>query len=159
MDTKKCSACFETYPTTPKYFNRDRARKDGLYPWCKQCSRAKKRESDARIRARDEEAYRTRRKKYVSDYRKRHPERIKVQERRHRLKSKFGISIEEYEGLLAQQEGRCAICAIDKGTTLHVDHDHVTGAIRGLLCGQCNTGLGLFKDNVVLLRKAIKYLG
>lgn len=70
--------------------------------------------------------------------------------------------MDEYDRMLERQGGVCAICgngasdAIRKN--LAVDHCHGTGRVRGLLCGNCNTGLGSFKDDPVLLRRAIKYL-
>ena len=64
-----------------------------------------------------------------------------------------------YLDLVKKQKGLCKICKSDGGgRSLHVDHCHTTGKVRGLLCSNCNTGLGLFKDNVDLLKKAIKYL-
>jgi hypothetical protein len=78
------------------------------------------------------------------------------------LKRKFNISSEEYERLLKAQNGKCAICRADKPggkyENFTVDHDHETGNIRGLLCSACNTGMGHFKDNPDILRKAIDYL-
>lgn len=78
------------------------------------------------------------------------------------LKRKFGISLEEYEILLERQGGTCALCtattaALD-GRKLAVDHCHTTGKVRGLLCGQHNTAIGSFKDDLVALQKAIDYL-
>jgi len=54
------------------------------------------------------------------------------------------------------QQGRCAIC--DRFAPLFLDHDHDTGAIRGMLCNRCNSGLGLFQDNISALRSAVLYL-
>lgn len=76
---------------------------------------------------------------------------------------KYGISAEQIEALLHEQEDRCAICgerfvAGSRHTTFHVDHDHETGAVRALLCGGCNTGLGGFRDNPESLRTAADYL-
>jgi len=57
------------------------------------------------------------------------------------------------------QEGLCAICRGPSGRrALGVDHDHTTGAVRGLLCSTCNSGLGGFRDNAALLIEAIVYL-
>lgn len=65
-----------------------------------------------------------------------------------------------YDQLLAKQGGKCAICGEEaNGNRLAVDHNHETGEIRGLLCHQCNTGLGSFRDNPQLLKQAIAYLG
>lgn len=77
------------------------------------------------------------------------------------LKRDYNITIEEYNVLLYNQNFKCSICEIhiDNLTKkLHVDHDHTTGRIRGLLCHHCNTGLGLFKDSEDLLNKAVRYL-
>ncbi len=82
-----------------------------------------------------------------------------------RLRYKYGITREEYLALLASQAGVCAICrepetATNRGKPilLAVDHDHVTGAVRALLCGRCNTGIGSFRDKPELLAAAIAYL-
>ena len=83
------------------------------------------------------------------------------------LKKNFGISLEQYGEMHEAQCGQCAICSCQgtafggdngKSTTLAVDHDHETGAIRQLLCSRCNQGLGYFKDSVDLLEKASAYL-
>jgi len=81
--------------------------------------------------------------------------------RRAWIKRKYGISQEEYDDLLARQDGGCAICGSREDTKdyrLPVDHNHETGKIRGLLCHRCNLAIGQFQDDVDLLRKAIKYL-
>ena len=75
------------------------------------------------------------------------------------LKKSFGIDIAEYEAMLHRQGGKCAICSQpDKNFNLSVDHCHGTKRVRGLLCSQCNFGLGCFKDRTDLLRRAIGYL-
>lgn len=74
------------------------------------------------------------------------------------LQKKYGISLEEYEALLESQDGVCAICRKEDTSRYHVDHDHETGEVRGLLCGDCNKGLGMFKDNPDALQSAIDYL-
>lgn len=84
-----------------------------------------------------------------------------------RLQRDFGITLENYQQMLAEQNGVCALCfqpekrIISKNgkiSELAVDHCHATGKIRGLLCAQCNTGLGLFYDNTEVLTRAISYL-
>ena len=82
-------------------------------------------------------------------------------DRKNSLRRLYGITLEEYDKMLSDQEYRCAIC--DKHQDefkkkLHVDHCHTTGKIRGLLCQKCNQGLGLFGDNKNLLIKASEYL-
>lgn len=74
------------------------------------------------------------------------------------LRWKYDISLEEFEALVTEQGNRCAICDTEFSKTPHVDHDHETGAVRGLLCSPCNTGLGHFRDDVVRLRGAVAYL-
>jgi Recombination endonuclease VII len=80
---------------------------------------------------------------------------------RHRSRERmYGIAPEEYQALLEAQEGLCAVCG--NGPTgrrlLSVDHDHVTGEVRGLLCNRCNPMLGYARDDVAVLQAAIEYL-
>lgn len=75
-----------------------------------------------------------------------------------RLKRYYGISLEEFNDLLAQQDGACGVCRAELTDTPHVDHDHKTGEVRGLLCGKCNRGLGMFDDDPAMLRRAAEYL-
>lgn len=72
------------------------------------------------------------------------------------IKRKYNLTKEEYEQLLARSGKRCQICG--KKASLHIDHDHATGRIRGMLCVNCNHGLGKFYDDSDLLRAAINYL-
>ena len=82
--------------------------------------------------------------------------------RRVRLLVQYGISEMDYARMLTEQNGGCAICGDDgsagRGGVLHVDHCHQTGRVRGLLCDRCNHGLGNFKDDPALLRRAAYYL-
>lgn len=73
-----------------------------------------------------------------------------------RMRLVYKSDLETYKRFLANQNGVCAICGIV--ADFHVDRDHKTGAIRGLLCRACNVGLGFFKDDPETLQKAIKYL-
>ncbi len=83
-----------------------------------------------------------------------------------RLKSKYGLTLEEYDQMLIAQNGVCAICrgpevAEDKNgfvKRLSVDHNHKTGKVRGLLCWKCNTMIGFAKDNPDVLAEATAYL-
>lgn len=75
------------------------------------------------------------------------------------LRYRYGIELEEYEQMLEDQGGTCYICDNPPGKyRLSVDHCHESGTVRGLLCHDCNHGLGKFKDNIGLLFRAIKYL-
>lgn len=73
---------------------------------------------------------------------------------------RYGISPEQYQELWNKQEGRCKICGtkLPEGEYLSIDHDKETGEIRGLLCKNCNLGLGSFKDSPENLRKAAEYI-
>jgi hypothetical protein len=81
-------------------------------------------------------------------------------DRKRSLKNRYGLSVADYEAMLAAQGGVCAICGQpdSTGRRLSVDHDHNTGAVRGLLCSHCNRGIGHFKDSTTLLARAIEYL-
>lgn len=70
----------------------------------------------------------------------------------------YGLDKEAFLALVAEQEGKCKICGAYLGDDLQVDHSHVCGEIRGLLCRSCNTGLGAFKDDPGLMEKAAKYI-
>ena len=81
--------------------------------------------------------------------------------RSQQLTKKYGITLEDYEVMLESQNHTCKICATGEPRgvgTWKVDHCHTTGKVRGLLCNNCNLGLGNFKDNTVVLAAAIKYL-
>lgn len=84
-------------------------------------------------------------------------------ERCSQLRRKFGITLEERDQLIAAQDGQCAICLVPLETLqsrhIHVDHDHDTGFIRGVLCHACNVGLGCFRDSPDSMVRAITYLG
>jgi hypothetical protein len=76
--------------------------------------------------------------------------------RTYHLSRRYGITADEADHLLRLQDGLCAICRAAPAS--HVDHDHATGAVRQLLCFNCNGGLGQFKDNPVALRAAAAYV-
>jgi hypothetical protein len=85
---------------------------------------------------------------------------VKRSERSTYLNRKYGITIEEYEAMLARQGGGCGICGRPPSASisLHIDHDHRTGRIRGLLCFVCNSSLGEL-DDPDLLWAALVYVG
>lgn len=122
------------------------------------------------------EYYQANKEKYAAKskaWREKNPERAKENRRRNYLENKeralkysteynrrrkIGISPEEYDKLLEKQNGVCAICNLECTRALAADHCHITKKIRGLLCNNCNRGLGHFKDNPTILRRAIVYL-
>ena len=106
-------------------------------------------------------------------YRRNNPHKVREWRRRHTVKHKgnlrhvrrYGLTEKQYEQMLEQQGGVCAICRRKEARTLRgtlcalsVDHDHQTGAVRGLLCYACNTSLGGFRDSPALLERAAEYL-
>ena len=100
------------------------------------------------------------------EYKKKHPDRVRKTNVRQRIKQ-YGLTPDSYALLLDVQGGGCAICGVTVGGVrrklgvrerLHVDHDHGTGRVRGLLCGKCNRGVGLFNDQPLLLLKAAEYV-
>lgn len=75
-----------------------------------------------------------------------------------RLARKYGLSLPAFHGLLVRANYRCEVCGEAPGTGPKVDHDHATGAVRGILCTSCNVGLGHFRDDPARLRQAAAYL-
>jgi hypothetical protein len=129
---KTCGRC-KTVKLKENFYLRRSAR-DGLAPYCKECDSARN-----------------------GAYRRLSPEK----KRQYELKKKFGLTLEAYNSLFVAQHGRCALCETHQSElkkSLAVDHDHDTGAIRGLLCHNCNVGLGNLKDSAELLIKAAEYV-
>jgi hypothetical protein len=76
--------------------------------------------------------------------------------RKYHLWRRYGLALADHERMLVEQDNLCAVCG--EGEPRHVDHDHVTGRVRGLLCFGCNGGLGQFRDDPARLRAAAAYL-
>lgn len=113
----------------------------------------KGRESGRRFRASHLEDERNRLKMYNQQ----HPEK----QRAAWLRSEYGITLERYEEMFLEQNGRCKICGrhqSELSTNLAVDHDYDTNRIRGLLCMKCNRGIGYLNDDPMLLKIALEYL-
>lgn len=147
IDRKLCNSCGLTLPVTQ--FHNQTDKKDGKRSQCKLCTNKRNLE------------------KYHSceETKKSHH----MASRKHSLFKNYGMTLEEYDAMLLEQGGRCAICKSDKpwGFVAEpkrakeffcVDHDHTTREVRGLLCQPCNKGLGNFRDNSDHMRMAIKYL-
>ena len=104
---------------------------------------------------------------YAREYRREHYKKNKesrsMQMRAYHFKRKYGITLEEYYAMLEQQNNKCAICGNEETSKrrdtlrlLSVDHDHVTGKVRGLLCNGCNQLIGYFKEDISLLYSAMQ---
>ena len=129
---KTCTKCQESLPLSS--FWRHKNAKDGLHPRCKACASAAHKE-----------------------WIKRNPWSVRNRQRKYL----YGINNEDYERMVGEQGGKCAICRCSepggKGEW-HIDHSHETGAVRGLLCKKCNMGIGHFEDDLDRLKAAIEYL-
>jgi hypothetical protein len=100
-------------------------------------------------------------REYDKAYRITNDEKVKKNGRKGHIKRNYGMTDDDYNSLLNAQDGRCAICKTHQsefGRMLHIDHDHITGKVRGLLCFRCNSGLGFFRDNCTALLQAVSYL-
>jgi adenine-specific DNA methylase len=128
---KKCPKCGEQKPLSE--FHKDKYSKDGTTRKCGKCSTNQSKEW----------------------YRK-NPH-VK---RNANLLRDYGISLETFENMKAKQHGKCAICQNNFKDSIDtcVDHNHITGQVRELLCNHCNRAIGLFKENIETLKSAVTYL-
>jgi hypothetical protein len=159
---KRCKHCGETKALEDFYT--DRKARDGRRPECKVCNLARRKAAYLR----NPQAVIERAKRWQRDNPERYAERQReykesgrkaIANRKSHLKRKYGLTTEQYTAMLKRQRGRCAICRDFPGDLpLHVDHDHTTGAVRGLLCIRCNNALGLFRESHDLFRQAADYL-
>lgn len=127
--------------------------------------RRNNREAARRARLRDPEGVREKNRQWKAA----HPDKIKEYTQRHQprawelwIKRNYGLSVDDYQKLVEEQHEVCAICktftSTKKCPRLCVDHDHVTKKVRRLLCGTCNSAIGLMKESPVILRAAAAYL-
>jgi hypothetical protein len=160
---KRCKVCWQRKPLSEFY--RSPGMKDGHRSDCKACNLAAK---AARYKANPEPTI-ERVKRWQAENRERHLENlrrrrerpeIKARNREGHLKRKFGITQERYAELLAAQGGGCAVCRrkAKPGRSLHVDHDHATGEVRGLLCFSCNAALGHLADDPDRIHALSRYI-
>ncbi len=110
-------------------FGKNRSAPDGLTSYCRPCH---------------------------NDKGKRTADRLYGGTREYHLRRRYGITSADYDALVAAQGGVCALCRLRPPK--HVDHDHVTGRVRGALCSGCNQGLGNFRDDAAALRLAAEYV-
>lgn len=142
---KRCPKCTKTLPVDR--FHRGGCGGYGSY--CIDCTRSYHRDTYL--------ADVQKHKNLVAAYRKKNPDKIKEWG----LQRKYGISLDTYNRMFLSQGGRCAICRTDvpaKKYGWHVDHDHSTEKVRGILCNKCNRGLGYLNDSLDILKAAIKYI-
>lgn len=146
-DSKCCLVCgkekyFKEYP---RYKNKKGIHK--LLNVCKSCRAIQKKE------------YNNKNIDKIRNYHKKFALQNKDIVKNRELKNKYKITLEQYNNMLIKQKGVCAICKTNLNKkALSVDHCHSTGKVRGLLCHNCNMGLGTFKDNMFILQEALNYL-
>ena len=158
---KRCKKCGELKALAEFY--RNRGAREGRRPECKACTNA--------MRLRRYRLNPEREIARVRAWQQANPQRVKAWAEKNRdkrlkklreihLRNKFSLTVEEYDAILEAQDGVCALCECPPtpGISLHVDHDHGTGAIRGLRCVRCNNALGLFREDPDLLKRAARYV-
>jgi hypothetical protein len=160
---KRCVKCGVDQPL--ELFYRAKGTRDGYRGDCKACFRARAKARYPEVR----EANIARARKWREDNLERFQENQrrmrntpegKLRQRAGHLKRKFGMTIEQYDEMLKAQGGGCFICGRPprEDSSLHVDHDHSTGKVRGILCFCCNNALADFQDDPSVLRKAASYV-
>lgn len=144
---RNCSRCLEFFEWS-NYYRKSNG-PNGYTTECKQCT---KRYQDGR---------RSEILSYQKKWRKNNPEKAKG----HIVKSKYGITGDEYKEMLERSDSLCYACGLPEtfvknGTirSLSIDHDHETGKVRGLLCNSCNRAIGFAKDNADRLQACAEYL-
>lgn len=142
MAERQCTLCKEIFPATTEFFYKKSNTRLGVTSRGRKCHNKNWKERDAKYRANNTTSY-------------------KALQVRHKLKRTYGISPCDFTRQLISQGGQCAICCGDEPGgmgTWHVDHDHETGKVRGLLCHHCNMLLGHARDNRGTLAAASAYL-
>jgi len=174
MKNKKCTKCKKTTPLSD--FNKDKNKKSGITSWCKKClkeNRNTPRYKELEEKYRKSPDFKKKKSAYMkkydqkeetksrkAKYRKIYEQRPAVKKRKseYRLKCLYNITPKKYREMILLQENKCGICNIKLTKVINIDHCHKTGIVRGILCRNCNLGLGFFNDNVDSLRRAINYL-
>lgn len=153
---RTCGSCSLTKPEA----DYGRSAKDpyGLQRNCKPCTNKRNREQyapnmSAEVKARKVVAARERMRALPPEKKQQYREAAW----RRNLSKNYGMLPEDFHAMLIEQSGRCELCGRPLAD-LHVDHDHATGEVRGLLHPQCNVGLGSFEDSPARLRQAADYL-
>jgi hypothetical protein len=143
---KTCKRCIQTKDLSE--FFKNVKRKDGVSTYCKPCQLEYQ-----RVRYNNPESH-ERNKMDRNIYLKNR----KDSTRKWYLKTTYGLSPDQYQNLYNDSDGKCYICKEEKDYYLHVDHNHKTGEVRGLLCNHCNRGIGMLKENIDILESAIEYI-
>ena len=170
--TKLCSECEEEKSVNE--FHNNKKNKDGLDYWCKACrkkyqqnNREKKFAYGRRYRQKNKERlavqklayYQKNRAQILMKKKKYYQENRDMMVNGELLRS-YGITTAQKAERIRSQNGKCAICEkeLDMGRNTHVDHDHKTGKVRGILCDNCNKALGHIKDDLIIAGRLQGYL-
>jgi hypothetical protein len=143
---KKCNICQEDKEAViANFYPNPSNLTDGFNAACKPCYKVRS------------QKYRKEHYKERSEYNRKWVKANPDKNKSHKLKNRYGISLQDYNEMLLDQNNSCKICKTSN-EKLSVDHDHKTEIVRGLLCPSCNLLLGNVKDNVEILKSAIDYL-
>lgn len=141
-------------------FNKCRLGKNGLRGECRECSKKYYLADKVRIDKRNKEynrAHKIEKAEYYDKYRK--TDIGKKSRRKAYLKYSYNITLEQHKQMYAEQNGCCAICGVlVEYFKICTDHNHQTNKVRGLLCSNCNAGIGMLKEDIDILCSAISYL-
>lgn len=158
---RECTKCHQTKPVTD-FAKGDGGRRRKVCKKCKELQHRLWRErNSAHVTEWHQEYDQTPERKAAHAARERRRYDSKAEQARDRtLQKRYGITLDQYNDLLAQQGGVCAICkkACKSGRLLAVDHDHETGERRGLLCMNCNRAIGWLGDDPELIQAALDYV-
>ena len=126
---------------------------------CRNCRNEKQRVYWASL-PEEERKIRRHNVEYQRAYREKNREKVRELSRKTHIMRKFNMTIEQYDKMLKNQNGVCAICkdSCSTGNNLAIDHNHTTGKVRALLCKNCNTAIGLMKEDVERMLSAIEYI-
>jgi hypothetical protein len=160
---KICTGCVKTKPRSDFYPQKDM--RDGYRNNCNECHAKAHQDWYEKNRDREIERVRTWQQsnpeKVNASHRRRRaldPEQHKKRNREGHLRRKYGLTQNMFGALVLAQLGKCAVCGELTAPELHVDHDHRTNKVRGLLCGKCNKAIGLLNDDPKLMDAAKEYL-
>lgn len=156
MPGKICSKC-KTFKSYNRY-NKDCTKPDGYKPSCKSCRKIETQNYIKNNKDKIKEYYNKNNTEEFRINKRKYDSKRKMQCKNNYLKRTYGINLTEYNNILNKQNNKCALCNRKFKEKIYVDHCHKTGKVRELLCIHCNTSLGHFNDDIILLNKAIKYL-
>lgn len=163
MDEKPCRICGQIQPL--ESFHRATGMRDGHRNECRDCFRAIARERYQRDPAKaiaQVKRWQQENAERLNAYRRARNQLLEVkrQQRDGYYRRTYGLSADAVDKMLMEQGGGCAICGDrpERLASMHLDHDHERGQLRGLLCLSCNQGLGKFRDDPDVLARAIVYL-